>query len=85
VPTGEPVTLTLDVTQHRGFAGVTIDTGDVLFGVPLDESSTLIGGPWGPQDTQLAALTAGLSTALLSGLVVLRTIYGRTDEPERVA
>ena len=81
----EPNTIRVPVTRHRNMAGVTIDTGDVLYGVPFDESSQLIGPPWSASDVQMAALAGAGSTALISGLVVLRTIYGRTDEPERIA
>lgn len=66
-------------------AGVTIDTGDVLYAVPFDESSALIGPPWSASDVQIGALAGATSTALVAGLVVLRTVYGRTEEPERIA
>ena len=81
----EPATIRFDVTHHQGNAGVTIDTGTALYGVPLSEPSTLIGGPWTAQDTQLAAIAAGASTALVSIVVVFRTLLGRTDQPERIA
>jgi hypothetical protein len=82
---GEMNTLRLRVTRVDGFAGVTIDTGTVLYGLPLETSSTLVGPPWGPSDAQLAALAAALSTAGVSAFVVLRTVYGKTEEPERIA
>jgi len=81
----EANTVRFRVTTSQGFAGVTIDTGPVLYAVPLETSTTLIGPPWSESDVQLGALAAGLSTAIVSGVVVLRAIYGRTDDPERIA
>jgi hypothetical protein len=81
----EANTVRFRVTTSQGFAGVTIDTGPVLYAVPLETSTTLIGPPWSESDVQLGAIAAGLSTAIVSGVVVLRAIYGRTDDPERIA
>jgi hypothetical protein len=81
----EPNTVRISVTRHRNMAGVTVDTGSTLYGVPFDDTSTLIGPPWSAGDVQLGALAAAISTALCSGVVVLRSVYGRTEEPERVA
>lgn len=81
----EPNTVRVLITEHRNMAGVTIDTGDVLYAVPLKDSSTLIGPPWAATDVQIGAIAGGLSTALVSGFIVLRSVYGRTEEPERIA
>ena len=81
----EPNTVRVSVTRHRNMAGVTVDTGTTLYGVPFDESSTLIGPPWSASDVQIGALAAGASTALVSALFVLRTVYGRSEEAERIA
>lgn len=81
----ETNTVRMDIDTSNQYSGVTVDTGPVLYAVPLREPSTLIGGPWGATDTQLAAVSAGLSTALLSVVVVFRSILGRDEEPERIA
>lgn len=81
----EENTVRFGVTEYRGIASVSVDTGRVLYGVPLAEPSTLIGGPWTAQDSQLAAGAAGAATALMSIFVVFRTLLGRTEKPERVA
>jgi hypothetical protein len=81
----EPNTLRLRVTTVDGFAGVSVDTGSVLYAVPLDRSTTLIGPPWSASDAQLAALFAAISTAGVSAIVVLRSVYGKTEDPERIA
>lgn len=81
----EPNTIRIPVTRHRNMAGVTIDTGSTLYAVPFDETSTLIGPPWSASDVQLGAIFAAISTALCSSVVVLRSVYGRVDEPERIA
>jgi hypothetical protein len=81
----EPNTLRLRVTTIDGFAGVSVDTGNTLYAVPLDRSTTLIGPPWSASDAQIAALFAAISTAGISAIVVLRSVYGKTEEPERIA
>lgn len=78
-------TIRLRITRVDGFAGVTVDTGAVLYAVPLEDTTTLIGPPWTSSDAQLAALAAALSTAGVSAIVVLRTVYGKTEKPERIA
>jgi hypothetical protein len=85
VNSDEPQTVRLAVTSYRNFAGVTVDTGDVLYAVPLDEPSTLIGGPYDAQDVQLSAIGGALSIAIVSLLVTIRAVTGRADSPERIA
>lgn len=78
-------TVRFPVTVHRGFAGVSIDTGGVLFGVPVESRTTLIGGPWTYADAQIAALGGASSVALVSVVLVMRRIRGKNTEPERIA
>jgi hypothetical protein len=78
-------TIRFPVTQYRGMSAVTIDTGTTLYGVPLEEPSTLIGGPWSAQDVQIGSIAAALGTSVVSIIVVLRTVLGRTESPERIA
>ncbi|WP_336135556.1 hypothetical protein [Natronomonas amylolytica] len=73
------------VTQHDGFAGVSVSTGSTLYAVPLENRSTLIGGPWGANDVQLAAISSATGVGSVAIIVVIRTVLGRTEEPERVA
>lgn len=73
------------VTTYEGFSGVSVSTDSTLYALPLEDLSTLIGGPWTAQDSQLAGLGAALGVSLVSVLIVLQTIIGRSDEPERIA
>lgn len=73
------------VGEYDGFAGVSISTDHTLYAVPLEEESTLIGGPWSHQDAQLTALAAGVSIGLVSIIVVFRRIIGKDEQPERIA
>jgi len=68
-----------------GQAGVTIDTGRVLYSVPLRGSSNLIGGPWGPRDAQLAGAGAALSVSLVVAIMGWRRLSGRYEGVERLA
>ncbi|MDB2237576.1 hypothetical protein [Halorubrum ezzemoulense] len=77
--------LRLPVRSTDGRAAVTVDTGDVLYGIPVRTQNTLIGGPFTASDAQAAGLGAGLSVALLTIYLVARTVYGRTEEAERMA
>jgi hypothetical protein len=85
VESDEPYRLRMSVTSYRNFAGVTVDTGDVLYAVPLDEPTTLVGGPYSSQDVQLSAIGGALSIAVVSLLVTIRAVTGRADSPERIA
>jgi hypothetical protein len=82
---GDRSTVRMPVTKANGFVGVTIDTGRVLYGVPVETSSSLIGGPWDYSDTQAAALGGGIGSAVVVLLLTLKTIYGRESGIERVA
>lgn len=82
---GERNTVRIPVTRHNGFAGVSVDTGSVLFAVPLEEQSTLIGGPWTKQDVTVGALAGAASVAFISIIVVIRAVTGRSEKPERLA
>jgi len=75
----------LPVRSSNGRAAVTVDTGDVLYGIPVRTENTLIGGPFTASDAQAAGLGAGLGVALMTIYLVARTVYGRTEEPERLA
>jgi hypothetical protein len=78
-------TIRMPVTKANGFAGVTIDTGRTLYGVPLDSSSRLVGGPWTYSDAQAAALGGGVGTALVVLGMTLRTLLGQETGIERLA
>lgn len=73
------------VTVYRGMAAVTIDTGDVLFGVPLQEPSSLLSPPYTVSDVQAAGAGAAASVAIVALLVVGRALTGDDRKPERVA
>ncbi|AFD04017.1 ORF6 [Halorubrum pleomorphic virus 6] len=75
----------LAVRSTNGRAAVTIDTGAVLYGVPVRTENTLIGGPFTASDAQAAGLGGGLGVAAVTIFLVARTVYGRTEEPERMA
>lgn len=80
-----PHRIRMRITTHRGFAGVTVDTGRVLYAVPLEQERTLIGGPYDSQDVQLSAIGGALSVAIVSIIVTIRAVTGRSDNPERIA
>lgn len=82
---GEENTVRIRVTTHKGFAGVTVDTGAVLYGVPLERSNTLIGGPWTATDTQMGALGGATSVGLFTVALAWRRLSGNEDSPERIA
>jgi hypothetical protein len=77
--------ITWDVTTHKGYAGVSVQAGDTLYAVPLEDQSTLVGPPWSATDVQLAAISAAAGVGVVSILVVIRAVLGRTHSPERVA
>lgn len=78
-------TVRFPVTHHKGFAGVSVDTGGTLYAIPLENDRTLIGGPWTSQDAQLAAIGGASSVGLVSIVLVIRRITGRSTNPERIA
>lgn len=81
----EVQTIRWAVTEHRGFAGVSLETRNVLYAVPLDEPTTLIGGPWSAGDVQIAALSGAASVSLMSIVLVFRAVTGRSESPKRLA
>jgi hypothetical protein len=78
-------TLRLRLAETSGRRGVTIDTGEVLYGIPLGESSSIISGPFDGRDAQITALGGATSVAMLTRFLVVRAVTGRSDEPERIA
>ena len=78
-------TVRFRATSHDGFVGVSIDTGRVLYGVPVETRSAMFGGPWTSSDAQAAALGAGVSVSFAVLLLVFRASRGKSQEPERVA
>ena len=81
----EENTVRIKITQVDGFAGVSVDTGRVLYAVPIEQDSELIGPPWGPTDAQMAALGGSASVAAITVLLAFRRLAGSSDGPERVA
>jgi hypothetical protein len=81
----EKNTVRIRITQVDGFAGVSVDTGRVLYAVPIEQDSELIGPPWGPTDAQMAALGGSSSVAAITVLLAFRRLSGSSDSPERVA
>jgi len=75
----------MPVVPSGGRAGVTVDDGSTLYGIPLQTDSTLIGGPFTATDAQAAGLGGGLGVALVTIFLVAKRVYGRTEEAERLA
>jgi hypothetical protein len=73
------------VVSSGGRAGVTVDDGTILYGIPLQTSSTFVGGPFTASDTQAAGVGGALGVALTTLYLVARRVYGRVEEPERIA
>jgi len=78
-------TLRLRLADSSGRRGVTIDTGRVLYGLPLGESDALVSGPFDGRDAQTTALGGAASVGLLTLWLVVQAVTGRSDEPERIA
>ena len=79
-------TVRLELSQETGGdIGVTIDTGDVLYGKIIERESALIGGPWSSSDAQAAGLGGALSVSVTTLWLVIRRLRGRDSSPERVA
>jgi len=73
------------VQPSNGRAGVTIDDGTTLYGVPLRTGTALVAGPFTASDAQAAGLGGGLGVAVVTIFLVAKVVYGRTEEPERLA
>lgn len=82
---GELNTVRLRATKVNGYVGVSVDTGDTLFAVPIETSSPIIGGPWSASDAQAAGVGGALSVSLTTFMLVFRRLRGRDTEAERVA
>lgn len=75
----------LGVEATNGKAGVTVDDGNILYGIPIRTETVLIGGPFTASDAQAAAIGGGLGTAIVALYLVLKVLYGRNQKPERLA
>lgn len=73
------------VTQHRGAAALTVDTGEVLFGLPLKKQTSLVDRPVTASDLQAAALGGASAVAVAILIMVIRAVRGSEAEPEVVA
>lgn len=73
------------VTKYKNFAGLTIDTGDRLFGLPLEERQSLLSGPITASDVQASALGGASAVALAMTFLIVRRVRGTDQEPEVVA
>jgi len=79
-------TMELPVTRVSGGAvGVSISTADTLTGELIEDSSTLISGPWTGQHVQVAAISGAASIALITLFVAFRRMFGSDETVERVA
>ncbi len=77
--------ISLSGQKVNGKAGVSISTEHVTFSHIINTRSTLIGGPFGARDVQVAALSGALSVSLIVVIQSIRYVTGRTVEPERIA
>lgn len=73
------------VSPSNGAAGVTIDDGSTLYGLPLEASEPLIAGPFTASDAQAAGLGGALSVSVFTLFLVLRAARGESDGGERIA
>ena len=73
------------VTQHRGAAAVTVDTGEVLFGLPLKKQTSLVDRPVTASDLQASALGGASAVAVAILIMVIQAVRGSEGEPEVVA
>ncbi|WP_418284895.1 hypothetical protein [Halorubrum sp. DTA46] len=78
-------TVRLTVTVDGGSEGVTIAAGDTLYQKEVTTSDELIGGPFTATDAQAAGIGGGLGVAILTVYLVAKAVYGRDQEPERLA
>jgi len=77
--------IVMPVTQHNGFAGVSISTGDVLYAVPLESQSSMLKPPITSSDVQAGAAGGATSVSVCVLFITWRAVTGRDDSPERVA
>ncbi|WP_218055027.1 hypothetical protein [Haloparvum sedimenti] len=78
-------TIRFSINHASETVGVTIDTGDVLYGKIVEQGGTLVGGPWGVSDAQAAGAGGAVGVAVVTLLLVLKRVYGRDEHAERVA
>ena len=81
----EPTTATIEATTVDGRAGVTIQTSNELYAVPVRADTTLIGGPWSAADVQTGAATGAVATTVMVLVLAWRKLSGRSDEPRQIA
>jgi len=77
--------VTLPITQSNGFAGVSIETNNVAWAVPLEEQSQLVSGPITTADLHAVGAGSAVSVSLVVLILVWRSKTGQNTEPERVA
>jgi hypothetical protein len=82
VPEGR-TEISFSVTEPSN-AAVTVAAERGLVGLSPGEPS-LFSGSASWSDVQLAAVSGAFSVAMVAIIVVIRTVLGRTDSPERVA
>ena len=73
------------VTVDGGSEGVTIAAGQTLYQKEVRSSSTIVSGPFTGSDVQAAGVGGAIGVALTTLYLVARRVYGRTEEPERIA
>lgn len=78
-------TVRLTVTVDGGSEGVTIAAGDVLYQKEIRTSSSIVAGPFTAADAQAAGLGGGAGVALVTLYLVAKAVYGRDENPERLA
>ena len=81
---GEKTTVRMDVHVDGVFAGVTIDTGDTLWGIPLESGLDFLPGGATTQDVQVAGITGLLTTGLLALGIALKRRRGLGADVERI-
>lgn len=84
IPEGRS-TVRLTVTVDGGSEGVTIATQDTLYQKEVRPSSTLLAGPFTASDAQAAAFGGGTGVALVTLFLVAKVVFGKNDDPERLA
>ncbi|WP_281193754.1 hypothetical protein [Halorubrum sp. F4] len=78
-------TVRLTVTVDGGSEGVTINAGQTLYQKEIKTSSSIIVGPFTSSDVQASGLGGALGVALTTLYMVARRVYGRVEQPERIA
>jgi hypothetical protein len=73
------------VTVDGGSEGVTIAAGQVLYQKEVKTTSSIVAGPFTASDAQAAGLGGGFGVAVVTVWIVAKVVYGRTEEPERLA